>query len=157
MERTEETAQMTDDLVQKYPHKKWVIDAGALQKINPQLFDRNMIVTPHLQEFESLVVKSNVMLNVRGTTDHGDLQKQEVRIDVAQTVSQELNDVTILLKGQIDTVISGEKVELVEGGNAGMTKGGTGDVLAGLVAGLYAWTDDPFVAAVVASYINKKA
>ena len=38
-----------------------------------------------------------------------------------------------------------------------MTKGGTGDVLAGLVAGLYACTDDPFAAAVVASKVNKQA
>lgn len=41
-------------------------------------------------------------------------------------------------------------------GNPGMTKGGTGDVLAGLTAALYckngAWT-----AATMASYINKKA
>jgi len=37
-----------------------------------------------------------------------------------------------------------------------MTKGGTGDVFAGLVAGLYA-QNEAFVSEVCASYINKKA
>ena len=38
-----------------------------------------------------------------------------------------------------------------------MTKGGTGDVLAGLVASLYCKNNDPFLVATCASYINKKA
>jgi NAD(P)H-hydrate epimerase len=37
-----------------------------------------------------------------------------------------------------------------------MTKGGTGDVLAGLVAALYC-KNDAFTSVVAASYINKKA
>jgi len=44
----------------------------------------------------------------------------------------------------------------VEGGNQGMTKGGTGDVLAGLVAALYC-KNEAFLAASAASFINKKA
>jgi NAD(P)H-hydrate epimerase len=63
---------------------------------------------------------------------------------------------TILLKGPIDTITSGEQSITIEGGNAGMTKGGTGDVLAGLVAALYC-TNDALTACVVGSYINKKA
>ncbi len=38
-----------------------------------------------------------------------------------------------------------------------MTKGGTGDVLAGLTAALYCKNDDPFLVASCASFINKKA
>lgn len=37
-----------------------------------------------------------------------------------------------------------------------MTKGGTGDVLAGLIAALYC-KNDAFLAAAAGSYINKKA
>ena len=37
-----------------------------------------------------------------------------------------------------------------------MTKGGTGDVLAGLIASLYC-KNDGFLAATAGSYINKKA
>ena len=42
-------------------------------------------------------------------------------------------------------------------GNAGMTKGGTGDVLAGLCAGLLAQEKDLFKAACAAAYANGKA
>ncbi|MEK7165288.1 MAG: NAD(P)H-hydrate dehydratase, partial [Patescibacteria group bacterium] len=44
----------------------------------------------------------------------------------------------------------------VRGGNSGMTKGGTGDVLAGLIAAL-ATKNDPFLATIAGSFINKKA
>ena len=63
---------------------------------------------------------------------------------------------TLLLKGPVDQVSSQGKTIKIEGGNAGMTKGGTGDVLAGLVAALYC-THEAITAAVVASFINKKA
>lgn len=72
---------------------------------------------------------------------------------------------TIVLKGPTDIVCgldNGErpptlKLRRVEGGNAGMTKGGTGDVLAGLIASLYCKNNDPFLTASAGSYINKKA
>ena len=70
---------------------------------------------------------------------------------------------TILLKGAVDIVCSpfdsaqGEtRCVRVSGGNAGMTKGGTGDVLAGLVASLYC-KNDAFLSACAGSFINKKA
>jgi NAD(P)H-hydrate epimerase len=43
----------------------------------------------------------------------------------------------------------------IKGGNAGMTKGGTGDVLAGLLAALYC-KNSALTSTIVASYINKK-
>jgi NAD(P)H-hydrate epimerase len=38
-----------------------------------------------------------------------------------------------------------------------MTKGGTGDILAGLIASLYCKNDDPFLVASSGSFLNKKA
>lgn len=133
MERSPETEKLTNTLLAKYPTKKWVVDAGALQMLNPQLLTETMILTPHHKEFEWLMEK----------------------------VEQPTLPSTLLLKGPLDTVYPSSTDPrpplTVQGGNEGMTKGGTGDVLAGLVAGLYAFTDDPFVAAVVASQINKQA
>jgi ADP-dependent NAD(P)H-hydrate dehydratase / NAD(P)H-hydrate epimerase len=85
----------------------------------------------------------------------------EKGFDVEQAV---LAGITIIVKGKIDVVHvlddegTHKSVKTVEvsGGNAGMTKGGTGDVLAGLAAGLFA-TQSPQVAAVVASVTNKAA
>ena len=62
----------------------------------------------------------------------------------------------ILLKGKIDVIISEDKVFFVKGGNPGMTKGGTGDVLAGLCAGFLAQNKDLIKSAINASYFNKE-
>lgn len=62
----------------------------------------------------------------------------------------------IVLKGPTDIVCSPTECKIVGGGNAGMTKGGTGDVLAGLIAALAA-TNDPYTATLAGSFINKKA
>ena len=131
MDRSPETEALVNHLLAKYPTKKWVVDAGALQMVDPTLLPQGCIITPHQAEFELLKHKTTVE----------QLLKQGV---------------TLLLKGASDVVmIDLEKIE-VAGGNPGMTKGGTGDVLAGLIAGLYA-TNTAEVATLVGSYANKKA
>jgi len=64
---------------------------------------------------------------------------------------------TILLKGSIDVVSDGEKVKLNFTGNPGMTVGGTGDVLSGVVAALMANGVSPFEAAAAGAFINGAA
>ena len=63
-----------------------------------------------------------------------------------------------LLKGPIDKIFTPKTPQAneIEGGNAGMTKGGTGDVLAGLLAALYCKAS-ALNSCLVASYINKQA
>jgi NAD(P)H-hydrate epimerase len=60
----------------------------------------------------------------------------------------------ILLKGKIDIIISKDKVFFNKTGNAGMTKGGTGDVLAGLCAGFLSQSKDLLQSAINAAYFN---
>ncbi len=146
MTRDAETKRVVDDLLKKYSHKKWVIDAGALQEVDPQLLQPQMIITPHWGELERVVSSLN--------KDFGDLKK--LTPTKLQELSKELGGVTVVLKGEKDFVFNNEVFVEVSGGNAGMTKGGTGDVLAGLVAGLYT-TQEQMVSAVVASEVNKKA
>lgn len=62
----------------------------------------------------------------------------------------------LLLKGEEDIVATENESYIIKGGNAGMTKGGTGDVLAGLIAGLAA-KNDPLLATLAGSFINKTA
>jgi NAD(P)H-hydrate epimerase len=133
MTRDSETENIVNHLLSKYPNKKWVIDAGALQMVDPNLLNQNCIITPHHQEYERLLAKCSSLAELKN------------------------KGVTILLKGEVDNVTRGVSQEKVEGGNPGMTKGGTGDALAGLIAGLYVFTDDPFVAAVIGSHVNKMA
>jgi NAD(P)H-hydrate epimerase len=138
MERNQETQNLVNALVAKYPDKKMVIDAGALQMINPQFFNKNHIITPHTKEMSRLEKK---------------LEELQISLDEVKS--------TILLKNEVDTVTwfdsENQKQTLeISGGNSGMTKGGTGDVLAGFIAALYC-THSSIVSTVIGSYINKKA
>ncbi len=137
MDRSKETEQITNYLLEKYVAKKWVIDAGALQMLNPGLLNENCIITPHHQELHFLAERLK-------------LSDQKASDFLVQ------QGVTILLKGEIDVIFSHDLKLEISGGNAGMTKGGTGDVLAGLVAALYA-TQTQLVATVVASHVCKQA
>src|SRR3989338_7556169 len=64
------------------------------------------------------------------------------------------NDNVLLVKGATDIIISKNKIAYNRTGNQGMTKTGTGDVLAGLTVGFLAKSQDLFKSAVAASYIN---
>jgi hydroxyethylthiazole kinase-like uncharacterized protein yjeF len=141
---------LTKYLLEKYPHKKWVIDAGALQMMEPEWLlplKGHVVITPHPREFDGIKSRiKNQELKIKFENDKRDQVNQ---------FAQEFNCV-VLLKGPEDIVCSPEEGVVVSGGNAGMTKGGTGDVLAGLVAAL-ACKNELFLAAKAGSYLNKKA
>jgi len=141
----EATSVIVNRLIGKYPEKKWVIDGGALQEVDTSLLNGNMIITPHKREWERLLKKvpgdwslvpRDQALITKYSNDHGGL--------------------TILLKGPTDVVVRGDERTYIEGGNAGMTKGGTGDILAGIAAAL-ACSNPLYISAIAASVINKSA
>src|SRR5260221_4987942 len=132
----DDTKLLTEKLLREYPNKQWIIDGGSLQTINPDVLPKNAILTPHHQEFEALFGIPATEKNIQ------DMAKKYACV--------------ILVKGDKDTICSATSCVHVVGGNAGMSKAGTGDVLAGLVAAL-ATKNDPFLAAKAGSYFNKKA
>ena len=67
---------------------------------------------------------------------------------------KQLKNNIILLKGKIDNIITKSKTLYNKTGNPGMTKAGTGDVLAGLAAGFKAQGLSNKQSAINASYIN---
>ncbi|HSW47629.1 MAG TPA: NAD(P)H-hydrate dehydratase [Candidatus Saccharimonadales bacterium] len=147
-EGDDDTRELTEELFKKYPNKKWVIDGGSLQVIAPEMLPKNCIITPHQGEFELLKSK------IRNQKSKKIIENLKLEEQVEMFAKE--YGVIVLLKGQEDFVCSSEKCVRIPGGNAGMTKGGTGDVLAGLVAAL-ACKNDMFLAATAGSYINKKA
>jgi len=78
------------------------------------------------------------------------------KVSEVQKTSASLNAV-ILLKGPVDIVSDGKRVKLNFTGNPGMTVGGTGDVLSGIVGAFLAQHVDPFEAAVVGAFVNGAA
>lgn len=154
MTRTPDTEEIVNSLIERFPNKKMVIDAGALQMLDPQLLNDKHIITPHMKEFSMVYSKVN-----KNWTEESTAHELNQNIKDA---SKTLGGATILLKGEKDFIVQevatdGDSFfEVIEGGHPGMTKGGTGDALAGLVAALYC-KNDARVAATIASAVCKRA
>ncbi len=139
------TYYLTKYLLENFPEKKFVIDAGALQMMDPSWLRKlkiPAIVTPHTKEFEKLFSESI----------------HEKSVETKKTLVTKYarqNNAVILLKAVVDYVSDGTHTTIIEGGNAGLTKGGSGDVLAALAAGLYV-KNSPADSAIFASYLLKK-
>ena len=124
--------------------KPLVIDADAIKVISLGEID-NAILTPHKKELELLLKNSK--------KDFINKLKGKKKIKALQKI---IKNNILLIKGHVDIIVSKDKVAYNRTGNEGMTKGGTGDVLAGLVVGFIAQHYDRFRAAQYAAYINGK-
>lgn len=82
--------------------------------------------------------------------------RPEERAEYVRRQAGQLNAV-ILLKAHVDIISDGNKVKFNFTGNPGMTVGGTGDVLSGIVGALLAQGIGPFEAAVAGAFINGAA
>ena len=136
---------LTHHLLKSFPEKKFVIDAGALQMMSPEWLKSRknpVIITPHQGEFERLFQTKIV-----------DLPIEEKQNKVKKYAKE--YECVILMKAVVDIISNGEEVYVIEGGNQGLTKGGTGDILAGLTLSFYA-KNDPITSCVLSSFIEKK-
>ncbi len=166
MERTEETKVLTDTLLQKYPHKQWVIDAGALQMMDLARIPKKAILTPHGGEFMSLIQRAGErftldasIFDTHRVTDVANIAldaSRQTKIGAAVQSFARTYDCIVLLKGVMDFAATADEVVTIVGGNSGMAKGGTGDVLSGLIGAL-ACKNPPFLATCAGAYINKQA
>ncbi|MGI5850127.1 MAG: NAD(P)H-hydrate dehydratase [Christensenellales bacterium] len=138
-------------MVQNYNIKK-VFDADALNVIalNPRILENkqgDIILTPHLVEFSRLCRKEPDVI-------------REAPIETAKAFANSYN-VTLLLKGATTIVTDGARTALVLCGTPGMAKGGSGDVLTGVIGGLLCGGKpggmDCFTAALYGAYICGKA
>jgi len=102
-----------------------------------------LMVTPHAGEYAIL-------------TGNKPSSVYSERVLQVQKAAASLN-ATVLLKGPVDIVSDGERVKLNFTGNAGMTVGGTGDVLSGVAGAFLAQRMDCFEAAVAAAFVNGAA
>ncbi|OYT61761.1 MAG: bifunctional ADP-dependent NAD(P)H-hydrate dehydratase/NAD(P)H-hydrate epimerase [Thermofilum sp. ex4484_15] len=125
------------------PDKPVVVDADALKALLKDLGvikGKKAVLTPHAGEFKLLT----------GIKLTNDLRERE---EAVIKLARELN-VTVLLKGHVDVISDGRVVKLNKTGNPGMTVGGTGDVLTGILATFLAWSGDPLESACAAAFVN---
>ena len=130
-----------------------VIDADAIKSISMDDAE-NSIITPHSRELHKFLINSKI---IKSTIKKIDNEKKIIKkANLIKNITQEFlnkNNV-ILLKGKIDAIISKNKILYNKTGNEGMTKGGTGDVLAGLCAGFLAQSKGLLQSAINAAYFN---
>lgn len=122
----------------------FVFDADALhairkKKIKPREQD---VVTPHAEEFR--------VLSGRKVPENENKRKKIVK-DVAFFLG-----CTVLLKGHVDIISDGKKVKTFKKGKGAvyLTKGGTGDTLAGICGALLAQDVGSFDSAYYSAKIN---
>lgn len=133
LEESKNTKKILEKILKKYHNKKTVIDATAAWVVDPLLLHQNCIVTPHAVEFEHLFGCAPTSDNVLKMAKY--------------------YQCIVVLKGKYDYVSDGKVVYENRTGNVGMTKGGTGDVLAGLIGGFVA-KNDPLTSALAGVYLN---
>ncbi len=109
-----------------------VVDADGLTAIPGVRFETPAVLTPHRGEFEKL-----------GGGNPEDISR--------------LMNAVVLLKGRSDTITDGTRTRVNSTGCAAMTGAGTGDVLAGCVAGLLSKGMSTFDAACLGAFLCGKA
>jgi NAD(P)H-hydrate epimerase len=126
-----------------------VIDADGLNilSLNPSLKPRYTvptIVTPHLGEFSRLTKRSISEIASN---------KEEIAIEYAK----ENNYIVVLKSDRTIVVTPSGLVYHNTIGNSGLAKAGSGDLLAGIIAGLVAMGYEAVDSAVTGVYIHSKA
>ncbi|WP_053947992.1 bifunctional ADP-dependent NAD(P)H-hydrate dehydratase/NAD(P)H-hydrate epimerase [Halolamina sediminis] len=118
-----------------------VVDADALPLVPEVDTDAALVLTPNRSELAEL--------------DGPEADDLVAHADEIRELAADLGH-TILAKGVVDVITDGETVRRCRAGTPGMTVGGTGDTLAGIVAALLSRAA-PFEAACVGSYVNGRA
>ena len=146
MGRHPETAAALHDFLRKWS-EPLVVDADALNILAEypewiQLLPAQSIITPHPREFERLFGKTSDSFK---------------RTALAIQKAAELNICIVLKDHHTQVVTSSGKVYYNTSGNAGMAKGGSGDVLLGIITALLAQKYSTEQAALLGVWIHGKA
>lgn len=121
-----------------------VLDADGinmLSKHTAQLYaNRPVILTPHPLEFSRLCGRSVAEI-------------QADRVGVAKAFAAKYR-LTLLLKGKNTVITDGDRTVINATGNTALAKGGSGDVLTGMLCAFLAQGCSPFDATVLAAHLH---
>jgi hydroxyethylthiazole kinase-like uncharacterized protein yjeF len=141
--------QFDDDCLEKFlfHDDPMVIDADLFYRdilVDVLNSHKKLVLTPHPKEFASL-------LKITGLDDVNVQDIQNNRFKYVRLFSQEYPETVILLKGANTLIAKNEKVYIQKYGTNLLSKGGSGDVLAGLIGALLAQKYEPLTATITAS------
>jgi len=141
---------------------KLVLDASALiPEILEDISGTNTIVTPHLGEYRRLFQKSQnpdeTVAAPTATITTSTLKEDALKV---YSTAKEYG-ITIILKGYYNIICNGSHIQrgqkhiaVIKRTTPAMTVGGCGDVLSGVVAGLFSKISDAFSASITAVYLT---
>ena len=123
-----------------------VLDADALNLMATFNWQKNIpkesIITPHFRELERLA---------------GPVDNHWDRLDQVQKIAQNFGIIVVLKGAHSAIALPNGVVYFNTTGNAGMAKGGSGDILTGIITGLLAKGYPPQEAALIGVYAHGKA
>lgn len=142
---------ITQDFVRDFvlqASKPMLIDADGINAlcVNIDVLEKHksdIVLTPHIKEMSRLTGYD---------IEYICQNKQQVAEDFAKK-----HNVCVVLKDHTTIVTNGSKTYVNTTGNSGMAKGGSGDVLSGIIASLMAQGTDAFSSAVMGVYIHGMA
>ncbi|HUT81823.1 MAG TPA: NAD(P)H-hydrate dehydratase [Candidatus Bathyarchaeia archaeon] len=142
-----DTMKFVRSLVKQLPdNKPLIIDADAIRALKDNLGlikGKTVIITPHQGEFKALF-------------GEGLPEDWSLRPSYVEKIAKKYS-LTILLKSKYDIISNGKYTKVNRTGHEGMTKGGTGDVLTGILGLISAINTDYFKSACAAAYLSGKA
>lgn len=122
-----------------------IIDADLFyDELIVEVLDKEVVLTPHPKEFVSLLKLTNI-------ADIGVEELQNNRFLYVEKFCKKYPNVVLLLKGANVIIAQNEKIYVNSFGSAVLSKGGSGDVLSGLIGSLLAQGYKPLEAAISAS------
>ena len=128
--------------------KKIVLDADAIwaagKNINLLKREAITILTPHIKEMSDLtgIHITTILANP---------------FEVARDFSKEYKKCVLILKSSQTFIAYQGSVFVLDAPNAGLAKGGSGDILCGIVVAMLGQTKDPLQAALCAAYIHSQS
>lgn len=126
-----------------------VIDADGINLLAkyPDLLEETkkpLILSPHLLEFARLMD-----LSLQDVKDHP--------LDLARDFVHQHPNTVLVLKSDFTLVVSSEKELVLNRPDDALAKGGSGDVLCGIITGLASLKMEPFAAAALGAYVHNAA
>jgi NAD(P)H-hydrate epimerase len=142
-----------------------ILDADGISAVDAKTAGKTKrpsggwIITPHGSEFLDLVQKvlGKTAAGKKGKgKDKAGKTEAEDRDVLCKDLATKLGAI-VVLKGNIDLVCDGERHKYNRTGNPGMTVGGTGDILAGIIGALASKKVDLYNSARMGAYLSGRA
>jgi len=128
-----------------------VIDADMFYRNEIRHFlSKKVVLTPHPKEFSSL-------LKILGLGEYSVAEVQKRRFELAEMFSEKHPNTVLLLKGANKIIAYNKKLFIDPNGDVSLAKGGSGDVLSGIIGSLLAQGWHPLKAAIHGSLAHSLA